>query len=336
MKVILGIESSCDETACAVVNSDGECLSNIVFSQIDLHKEYGGVVPELASRDHAKKLPVIFEKALSTAKVNIDEINAIAVTNGPGLLGCLLVGLSFAKAIAYAKKIPLIPVDHIKAHLFSIFINSAGSKFPFVGLVVSGGHTSIYLVESFNNVKLIASTVDDAAGEAFDKISRYMGLGYPGGSIINKLAIDGDSNFLKFKKPLIKDNKYSFSFSGIKTSMINYLYQNKDKYPLKDVLASFEYSICNNLVENVFQAAKDFDVNNIVVGGGVAANSRLRVLLTKEASISNKNVFLVPTKYCGDNAVMIANYARFFLNDWGSFNKNMLNLRAFVTSRHNV
>lgn len=334
MKLVLGIETSCDETACAIVNSDGVCLSSLVYSQIDLHKEYGGVVPELASRDHAKKLPVIFEKVLKDAGVTIENIDAIAVTKGPGLLGCLLVGLSFAKSISYAKKIPLIPVDHIKAHLFSIFIDSSTPEFPFIGLVVSGGHTSIHLVSSSRDVKLVSSTVDDAAGEAFDKIARFLGLGYPGGSIINKLAKDGDINFLKFKKPLIKDNKYSFSFSGIKTAMINYLHNNKEDYILKDLLASFEYSICNNLVVNLLQVAKDYNVNNIVLGGGVAANTRLRSLLTKEAEKIKKNVYLVPINYCGDNAVMVANYARFFIEDSKSFSKEMLNIKAFVTSRN--
>lgn len=333
MKNILGIETSCDETACAIVNTNGDILSNIVYSQIDMHSKFGGVVPELASRDHAAKLGFVFDDALKAANIIIDDIDAVAVTNGPGLLGCLLVGISFAKAISYVKKIPLIPVDHIKAHLLSIFIDKKITM-PFMGLVVSGGHTSIYLVKSFEDIELISSTVDDAAGECFDKVSRFLGFSYPGGRVISEKAKGGDYNYLKFKIPIVKDKKYAFSFSGLKTAMINYINsKNYSPEKLNDVLASFEYTVCQILVNNLINSSIDRNVKNVVISGGVAANLRLRQMLSELANKNKINHYLVPTEFCGDNAVMIANYGKIYFNKFSKYNNDVLSLKPFVTSR---
>jgi len=332
MKYILAIETSCDETACSVLNSEGIVLSNVVYSQIDLHTKFGGVVPELAARDHASKILTVFDEALLKADLKIEAINYIAVSNGPGLLGCLLVGLSFAKAISYALKIPLIPVDHIKAHLMSYSIGQKIIKLPFIGMVVSGGHTSVYKVNSLYDISLLASTVDDAAGECFDKVARYIGLPYPGGRALSQKAEHGDFNFLKFKKPRVKNNKYAFSFSGIKTSLINFINNNKD-YKLEDLLASFEYSMANILVDRVIELALLNKIEDIIISGGVAANKRLRETLIQKSKKNGLNAYLVPIEYCGDNAAMIANYARLYLPDY-EYNDAILNLKAYATSRN--
>jgi len=331
MKYILSIETSCDETSVSVINTSGVVLSLVVYSQIDLHKKFGGVVPELAARDHASKILLVFNSALEKANLKLENINYIAVTSGPGLLGCLLVGLSFAKAISYALKIPLIPVDHIKAHLFSYFIGHKKIKFPFIGLVVSGGHTNIYKVESLYDISLIASTVDDAAGECFDKIARYIGLAYPGGKALSQKAENGNINFLKFKKPRVKNKKYAFSFSGIKTSVINYINTNNN-FLLEDLLASFEHSVANILVDTVIDVAIDYNIKDIIISGGVAANKRLRDTLNNKSKKNNLSSYLVPLQYCGDNAAMIANYARFYLKNY-KYSNSIIDEKAYATSR---
>ncbi|MBN1114787.1 MAG: tRNA (adenosine(37)-N6)-threonylcarbamoyltransferase complex transferase subunit TsaD, partial [Oligoflexia bacterium] len=261
----LGIETSCDETAAAVVDSDSNVLSNVVFSQVDLHKKYGGVVPELASRDHALKISCVVKEAINGSGLSVGDINYVSVANGPGLLGCLLVGVSFAKSFAMSRNIPLIPVDHVQSHLFSVFMDGTGTEkegpaYPFAGLVVSGGHTSVYLVNSPSDVRVIGSTIDDAAGEVFDKVARFAGLGYPGGRIINSLASTGNPEAVRFKKPVIKGRENDFSFSGLKTAVITYLKESNvelspDSRALKDVLAAFQEHICALLAEKLVDLA---------------------------------------------------------------------------------
>ncbi|MFH1222731.1 MAG: tRNA (adenosine(37)-N6)-threonylcarbamoyltransferase complex transferase subunit TsaD [Pseudomonadota bacterium] len=355
---VLGIETSCDETAASVVDADGRVLSSIVFSQIDMHNIYGGIVPELASRDHALKIKHVVEQALSASKLSADDITHVGVTSGPGLLGCLLVGLSFAKAFAMSKNIPLIEVDHVRAHVMSAFINgvSGTPRFPFAGLVVSGGHTSIYLVKSVNDIVAVSSTVDDAAGEVFDKLARFIGLGYPGGKAVSELARKGNAaafasaTAVKFPKPVIKGREGDFSFSGLKTSAINY-FRNAAAarnstgvtahngahisvdVKKEDALAAFQETICEVLVEKLIAAAVDNNVSDVVIGGGVASNYRLRELFVQKAKQNSLNPCLIPIEYCTDNAAMIANYARLLIGDKKGFNSEMSKIKAYSTTR---
>jgi N6-L-threonylcarbamoyladenine synthase len=340
---ILGIETSCDETAASVMTLDGRLLSNTVYSQIDLHKEYGGIVPEIASRDHAVKIHEVVKKCLEEANIKPCDLSYVAFTNGPGLLGCLLVGVSFAKALFLSRKIPLIPVDHVKAHLMSVFIEKRAQeklRYPFIGMVVSGGHTSIYVVKSFSDVKLFSSTIDDAAGEAFDKVSRFLGLGYPGGKIISEISEKGDENFLKLKKPKIKNNLNDFSFSGVKTFFINKFREFKGNIDLeskeiKNIIASFQKTVVEILVDKLIYAAKENDINDIVIGGGVAANKRLRKVLEERCKENAFNSWLIPLSYCTDNAAMIANYARLKIMDEGKieYEDSLINIKPYSTTR---
>lgn len=343
--IVLGIETSCDETAASIVDAEGDVLSNVVFSQIDMHNKFGGIVPELASRDHALKIETAVDEAIKAAGVEIDQITHIGVANGPGLLGCLLVGLSFAKAFALSRKIPLIGVDHVRAHLLSVLIKGVDKQgkvpsFPFVGLVVSGGHTSIYIVNSVDEIRTVSSTVDDAAGEIFDKIARFIGLDYPGGKIISDLAKKGDPRSVKFPKPLIKDRENDFSFSGLKTSVINYFRNNgyegkidrEDKKVL-DALASFQEVICEILVDKLVKIAEANNINDLIIGGGVAANYRLREILQERALKKGLRAWLVPIQYCTDNAAMIANYARLQTTKAQMFSNQSCGLQAYSTTR---
>ncbi len=346
-KLILGIETSCDETAGSVVDSEGMVLSNIVFTQIDMHKKYGGIVPELASRDHALKIENVVQSAVNSAGISVKDISAVGVANGPGLLGCLLIGLSFAKAFAFVRNIPLLGVDHVKAHLLSVTINRGGDipKFPFLGLVVSGGHTSIYLLNSFNDIVLLSSTVDDAVGEVFDKLARFVGLGYPGGKIVSDLAQKGNPNAVRIPIPFIKDRENDFSFSGIKTFAINELRKlgygdknplsvvNKEDKGLLDILASFQETVCSILVDRLIKLGKEYGVSDLVIGGGVAANYRLREMLSEKAQSFGFKPWIVPIEYCTDNATMIANYARLLLNLEDSFVDDMYKIGAYSTNR---
>lgn len=346
-KLILGIETSCDETAASIVDTEGTVLSNVVFTQIDMHKKYGGIVPELASRDHALKIEDVVSTAIKDAKISIEDINAVGVANGPGLLGCLLIGLSFAKAFAFVRDIPLIGVDHVKAHLLSVTINRGGKmpKFPFVGLVVSGGHTSIYLLRSVNEILTLSSTVDDAVGEVFDKLARFVGIGYPGGKIVSELAKKGKPHSIKIPIPVIKGREDDFSFSGIKTFVINelrklgygakdsvYVPESEDK-DLLDLLASFQETICSILVDRLIKLGKANGVSDLVIGGGVAANYRLRELLSEKAVAAGFKPWVVPLEYCTDNASMIANYASLLLRSEKSFVDDMYKIGAYSTSR---
>ncbi len=308
-KLILGIESSCDETAAAVVKGGREVLSNVINTQIDLHKKYGGVVPEIASRKHIENIDAVVEEALTSAGVTIEDIDAVAVTYGPGLVGALLVGVSFAKAYAYAAKKPLIPVHHIKGHIMANFIAHKNLKPPFVCLVASGGHSHIVLVEDYTSFKILGRTRDDAAGEAFDKIARVLGLGYPGGPLIDKLAKEGNPEAIKFPRVRIDKDSLDFSFSGVKTSVINYLHKAEQQgveINKADVAASFQDAVCDALVEHTIEAAKKTDSKIITIAGGVAANSALREKMTATAKKCGIEVLFPPPVLCTDNAAMIA------------------------------
>lgn len=346
-RLILGIETSCDETACSIVDDHGNVLSNVVYTQIDMHKKYGGIVPELASRDHALKIEPVVTEAISNAGLRTSDITHLGVSCGPGLLGCLLVGISFSKAFCMANNIPLIGVDHIKAHVMSVFIraNKDDNKkpsFPFLGLVVSGGHTTIYLVNSYEKIIPLSSTVDDAAGEVFDKVARYIGLGYPGGKVLSDIAKTGDAFKIKFPKPVVKDRENDFSFSGLKTAAINYfrpLASLDGKFDLSrkeiiDGMAGIQEAICNTIVEKLIKVAKQHPVKDIVIGGGVAANYRLRDLLKIEAEKNGFTAWTVPVAYCTDNGTMIANMARLMASKYpNNFTSEMAALAAYSTTR---
>jgi len=312
--VVLGIETSCDETSAAVLK-DGNLLSSVVSSQY-FHSKYGGVVPELASRAHQKIIVKVVNEALDLASIKKSEINAIAVTYGPGLIGSLLVGVSFAKAMSYALKIPIVGVNHIEGHIFSTFLSNESPKPPFISLVVSGGHTMLVLVEDLLTLKLLGQTRDDAAGEAFDKVAKLLGLGYPGGPVIDRLSHDGDPNFVKFPKPIPskKISGYEFSFSGLKTAVLYYLKrinfqnlsENEKKKLIPDICASFQKAVVDALIEQTFQAAVDLNISSISIVGGVAANSELRRKAKEKAEELGFKVYIPELAYCTDNAGMIA------------------------------
>ena len=305
--LILAIESSCDETAASVIKNGREILSNVVSSQIDIHKKYGGVVPEIASRKHVEAIIPIINESLEASKVKLNELNAVAVTNGPGLIGSLLVGLSTAKSIAFSLDIPLIAVDHIEAHAYSVNIEN-NLNFPYIALVVSGGHTSLYKVGSYNSFELIGNTRDDAAGEAFDKGAKLLGLDYPGGIQIDRLSKEGKKDKYKFPRPFLKTDSFDFSFSGVKTSLVHFLKKHEvtSNQDLSDICASYQEAIAETLVEKTLRAAEQFSINDVAITGGVASNSRLRELAQKRFNQKNINLFIPNIKYCTDNAVMIA------------------------------
>ena len=308
-KLILGIESSCDETAAAVVKNGREVLSNVINTQIDLHKKYGGVVPEIASRKHIENIDAVVEEALVKAGVTIDNIDAVAVTYGPGLVGALLVGVSFAKGYSYAAHKPLVPVHHIKGHIMANFIAHKELEPPFVCLVASGGHSHIVLVENYTEFKILGRTRDDAAGEAFDKIARVIGLGYPGGPKVDKLAKEGNPEAVKFPRVRIDKDSLDFSFSGVKTAVINYLHKQEQlgiEVNKADIAASFQAAVTDVLVEHTIEAAEKYNINTIAIAGGVAANSELREKMTREAGKKNISVLFPPPVLCTDNAAMIA------------------------------
>ncbi len=306
--LILGIESSCDETSVSVVRNGQEVLSNVVSSQIDIHAEYGGVVPEIASRNHIINIDYVYNKALKDANITASEIDAVAVTYGPGLVGALLVGLNFAKGLAYGLDVPLIPVNHIAGHICANFIDFKDLKPPFVCLIVSGGHTAIVLQETYTTHKLFGSTLDDAVGESFDKVARIMGLKYPGGPQVDRLAKEGKNNIV-FCKSHTFDNPYDVSYSGLKTAVINYVHnctQKGESYNISDVCASFESQAFDELINKTIKASLESGVNKIALAGGVAANSYLRENMTKLAGQKGIKVYYPSMSLCGDNAAMIA------------------------------
>lgn len=307
--LILGIESSCDETAAAVVKNGREVLSNVINTQIELHKKFGGVVPEVASRQHIRTIDGVIDKALSDAGVGFEDITAIAVTYGPGLVGALLVGVSSAKALAYALKKPLVPVHHIKGHIMANFVEHRELEPPFVCLVASGGHSHIVEVKDYTDIEILARTRDDAAGEAFDKIARVLGLGYPGGPLIDKLAREGDKNAVHFPRVHMDGDSLDFSFSGVKTAVINYLHkldQNGGSYNKADIAASFQEAVVDALCTHTIEAARRTGNKTITLAGGVASNSALREKMTEEAAKEGMRVLYPSPVLCTDNAVMIA------------------------------
>ena len=304
--LILGIESSCDETAAAVV-SCGKMRSNVIASQIKDHSKYGGVVPEIASRKHIEAINMVLREALANAQVELKEIEGIAVTRGPGLIGSLLIGLSAAKALAYALDIPMVGVNHLEGHIAASFLAEKPPAFPFAALVVSGGHTNIYLAKNYHDFILLGQTRDDAAGEAFDKAAKLLNLGYPGGVVIDRLAKNGNPSAIAFPRAM-KDST-DFSFSGLKTSLLTMLKKRGrdfEESQLPDVVASYQEAIVDVLVEKTIRAAQDNGIDRVVVCGGVAANGRLREKFTKAAKEAEIELFIPPIILCTDNAAMIA------------------------------
>ncbi|MBR2296165.1 MAG: tRNA (adenosine(37)-N6)-threonylcarbamoyltransferase complex transferase subunit TsaD [Clostridia bacterium] len=307
---ILAFESSCDETACAVceMSDEGRIVkSNIIASQVDTHALYGGVVPEIASRAHIEVISKITYEALDTAGVTLDQIDAIAVTNGPGLIGALLVAVNFAKSLAFANNIPLVPVDHIKGHIAGNYITHQELKPPFLALVVSGGHTSFFDVKSYTELDEIGSTLDDAAGECFDKIGRVMGLPYPGGYAMDMLARKGDKNAIKFPSPSINDT-LNLSFSGLKTAVINYINttrQRGEELCEADIASSFTKTVVEAISSKIGLALAKTGYDKVVIAGGVSANSHLRERILEECKKFGAEFYAPDLKLCGDNAVMI-------------------------------
>lgn len=304
--IILGIETSCDETAVAIVKDGREILSNVVSSQIESHRRFGGVVPEIASRHHVEQITIVLEEAFQKAEISWEEIDAIAVTEGPGLVGALLVGINTAKALAFAKNKPLIGVHHIAGHIYANRLIEE-FQFPLLALIVSGGHTELIYMEGHGKYEVIGSTLDDAAGEAFDKVARMLELPYPGGPHIDKLASFGKET-IDFPRAWLGDS-YNFSFSGLKSAVINKIHNaNQRALPLykEDVAASFQASVVEVLTEKTFRAAKEYEVEQVIVAGGVAANKGLRRALDERFSNSNIPVLIPPLNLCTDNAAMIA------------------------------
>lgn len=305
--IVLGIESSCDETSAAIVKDGRKILSNVIASSLPLHKKFGGIVPEIASRAHLESINIVTKEALAQAKKKNKDIDLIAVTVDPGLIGSLLVGVSFARALSFALKKPIVEVDHVKAHLYASFLAEDIPKFPFIGLVISGGHTNLYRVNNFRSFKLLGTTLDDAAGEAFDKVAKILNLGFPGGPIIDKLSSNVKDFKIKFNYSRLA-NTFDFSFSGLKTAVLYYVNNDWDKKntSVKDIAASFQEAVIKNLVEKSIFACKRLRIKRLVLGGGVVANSRLRTRLSQEAEIQGIKVYFPQKNLCLDNAAMVA------------------------------
>ncbi len=326
MSLILGIESSCDETSVAIVEDGKRVLSNIIASQIDIHKLYGGVVPEIASRKHLEVINSVIAEALQSADKSFADIDAVGVTYAPGLVGALLVGVSSAKALAYALGVPLIPVHHIRAHICANYIEHPDLEPPFMCLVTSGGHSHIILVNDYTDYKVIGQTRDDAAGEAFDKVARVLDLGYPGGPKVDKLAKEGNEDAIYFKKVNFGKDIFDFSFSGIKTGVINYIHNLQQKGELvnkADVAASFEKSVVEVLIDNLLAAADKYNINRLALAGGVASNSRLRQEIQNRKGL--KKIYYPSPIYCTDNGAMTACCA---YHEWRAGNIADIDLNA--------
>ena len=302
--LIMAIETSCDETAVAILEDGRKIRSNIVYSQVAIHRPYGGVVPELASRRHVEVILPTVEEALKTAKVKLHQIDVFAVTQGPGLVGSLLVGICVAKAFSYSLNKPLVAVNHLEGHLMAIFLEKE-IDFPFIGMVISGGHTNLYLVEDFLKFKGLGQTLDDAAGEAFDKVARLLNLPYPGGISIEALAKKGNANAISFPRPMLTKGEYNVSFSGLKTAVATYLKRHPEAL-IQDVAASFQEAIVDVLTQKAIQAALDLNVSRLVIAGGVAANKRLRHKMKMAADAHSLKIYFPRPELCTDNAAMIA------------------------------
>lgn len=328
---ILAIESSCDETAAAVVEDGRKVLSSVVASQVEEHRLYGGVVPEIASRRHAEAIVPVVQQALDEANVILKQIDAIAVTYAPGLIGALLVGVNFAKGLSLSTGIPLIPTHHLRSHIASNYISNPELKPPFLCLVVSGGHSHIVMVEDYTKMKIIGRTRDDAAGEAFDKAARTMGMPYPGGIELDKVAENGNHLAFKLPRPVVHDAPYDFSFSGLKTAVINLIHnasQKGEELNKADVCASFRYAVVDCLTTNFLKAAEDYKINKLVIAGGVSANSLLRSTLQAECEKRGYELYMPDKSLCGDNAAMVGSQGYY---EYLSGNIAGTDLNAFAT-----
>ncbi len=337
--LVLGIETSCDETAAAIVRDGREILSSVISSQIELHKPFGGVVPELASREHLEKIDPIVEQAFKEANVSLDEIEAVAVTQGPGLVGSLLVGVCYAKALAFGLDIPFIGVNHIEGHVFSVAFENPPTEFPALALIVSGGHTNIFYIPKAGSYKVVSRTRDDAAGEAFDKVAKMLGLDYPGGPIVERLAREGDAGKVKFPVAKISDGRPDFSFSGLKTGVSRYVRENNispaapDEVPsqaIKDLCASFQTTVVKSLVGTLEKLARRLEPKTLIVAGGVACNQALQTAMRKAAENLNLPVYFPSKHLSTDNAAMIAAAGNFHLEQGERAN---LQMTADVTMR---
>jgi N6-L-threonylcarbamoyladenine synthase len=320
--LVLGIETSCDETAAAVVRDGREILSSIISSQIELHRPYGGVVPELASREHLEKIDQVVQKALADAKVTLNDIDGVAVTQGPGLIGALLVGVSYAKALAWARGLPIVGVNHIEGHVFSVAFENPEVEFPALALIVSGGHTNIFFIPEPGTYEIVSRTRDDAAGEAFDKVAKMLGLGYPGGPIIEKIAASGDPRSVRFVKAKISDGKPDLSFSGLKTAVSKHLRENsigpveegsEPSRQICDVAASFQASVVNALSSTLEKLAVQLRPKTLIVAGGVACNLALQGSIAKAAERIGIPAYFPSKLLSTDNAAMIAAAGHFHL-----------------------
>ncbi|MBA3015017.1 MAG: tRNA (adenosine(37)-N6)-threonylcarbamoyltransferase complex transferase subunit TsaD [Proteobacteria bacterium] len=306
--IILGVESSCDETAAAVL-AHGELVANVINSQIDIHRRYGGVVPELASRHHLENIYPVVQAALDEAGITLEQLDGMAVTQGPGLVGALLIGLSFVKAISLVKKIPYVGVDHLAGHLLSVFLGDKKPKFPFIALIASGGHSSIFLVTSFFDYQILGRSRDDAAGEAFDKAAKLLGLPYPGGPIVSQRATEGNRKAIAFPRAWLAPDSLDFSFSGVKTSVANHVNECRKRQlepAIADICASFQEAVAEVLVVKTIKAAEQRGIKRVVVAGGVAANPRLREIFSAQCADRSISLYLTPSEFCTDNAAMIA------------------------------
>ena len=305
---VLGVESSCDETAAALVRDGRRVLSSVVASQTDVHHRFGGVVPELASRRHLEVIGPVMREALSQAGFTLAGVDGIAATRGPGLIGSLLIGFSFAKALAFSLEVPWVGVNHLEAHIHALFLEERPPEFPFVALLASGGHTGLYYVTSFLTMELLGQTRDDAAGEAFDKVAKIMSLGYPGGAVIDRLARGGDPGRIRFPRPCIDTPGFDFSFSGVKTAVGRYLARHREDYRenMADIAAGFQEAVVDVLVFKLMRAAREKGCGRIALAGGVAANSRLRERVRQNAAAAGHEAYLPSLHLCGDNAAMVA------------------------------
>ena len=307
---ILGIETSCDETSAAILDNE-KILSNIIFSQIKTHRVYGGVVPEIAAREHLARLPLVVEEALDKAGIKMKDLGGVAVTYGPGLAGALIVGLSYAKSISFSLKIPLIGVNHLEAHLLSPFMEFADMSFPYLGLVISGGHTNLYMASGIGDYTLLGSTRDDAAGEAFDKAAKMLGLPYPGGPSISKAALKGDASKITFPQAQMKDKSHDFSFSGIKTAVLYYIQRNKAKMDsgeitVNDIAAAFQKAVVRSISNKLRRIFSEYTIKAVAISGGVAANDYLQAEIRQFAAERKISFYTPSLKLCTDNAAMIA------------------------------
>lgn len=328
---ILAIESSCDETAAAVVEDGRKVISSVVASQVEEHKLYGGVVPEIASRRHAEAIVPVVKSSLEQAELTLKEIDAIAVTYAPGLIGALLVGVNFAKGLSLSTGLPLVPTHHLRSHIASNYISNPDLKPPFLCLVVSGGHSHIVMVEDYTKMRIIGKTRDDAAGEAFDKAARTMGMPYPGGIALDKVAEDGDPFAFKLPRPTVSGSQYDFSFSGLKTAVINLIHNSAQKgieLNKADVCASFRYAVVDCLKTNFLKAAEDLKVDKLVIAGGVSANRLLRSTLQDECNKRGLAFYMPEKSLCGDNAAMVGSQGYY---EFLSGNIASTDLNAFAT-----